>query len=125
MSLLGVDFGKRYIGLAISQGLLAEPLKTLENSKNVTAKIGDIIREYDCERIVIGLPEGILEREVQEFGRHLEKQFKVPVSFVSEIYTTKEAQGKLLKTTRQKKRRRVIHAAAAALILESYIRNDD
>ena len=60
MRYLGIDFGLRRIGLAISEGSLASPWQVLEikNFKDGFEKISKIINDEKFEKIIIGLPEG-------------------------------------------------------------------
>lgn len=122
MVVLGIDFGKRHLGLALSQGFLGEPLLVIDNSKDVFKKLDHLSQKHGVEKIVLGLPEGVLEREVRNFSKELKKRLKLPVVHVSEVYTSREAQEKLIATGAKRKHRRdMIHAAAAALILESFL----
>lgn len=123
MTILGIDFGRRYIGLAVSSGLIPEPLKVIVNKKGVFETIKKVVERYGVEKIILGLPEGILQKEIYRFGKELNSRLKLPVSYVSEVYTTKEAQEKSIEQGKKRKKRKVkSHALAAALILESYLR---
>lgn len=123
MTILGIDFGRRYIGLALSHGLIPEPLEVIVNKKGVFEKIEKVAELYGVEKIVLGLPEGILEEEIYGFGREISRRLKLPVSYVSEVYTTREAQEKLIEQgKKRRKRKRKSHAFSAALILESFLR---
>ena len=122
MAILGVDFGERYLGLALSQGELGEPLGVIYNTKDVFVKIKDLVKRHDVEKVVLGLPEGVLKDKAISFGGELSKRLELPIFYVSEVYTSREAQDKLIaaKTTKKKRHQRV-HAAAAALILEAFL----
>lgn len=123
MTILGIDFGRRYIGLAVSYGLIPEPLEVTVNKKGVFKKIEEVAKLYGIEKIVLGLPEGILEKEIYGFGQELAKRLKLPVFYVSEVYSTREAQQKLIEQgKRRRKRKAKSHAFSAALILESFLR---
>ena len=56
--ILGVDFGRARIGIAVSDelGLLAHPVKTIPAARDAAKRIGEIVREKNVERVVIGLP---------------------------------------------------------------------
>ena len=56
--ILGVDFGRARIGIAVSDelGLLAHPVKTIPGSRDAAKQIAEIVREKNVERVVIGLP---------------------------------------------------------------------
>ncbi|MBI4100565.1 Holliday junction resolvase RuvX [Candidatus Microgenomates bacterium] len=121
MNILGVDYGERKIGLAISSGFLATPLGIEENTKNIGEKIKIICQREQIGKIVIGLSEGKMAIRQKEFGQKLTKACEIPVEFWDETLTSKEALRKMIEAgVRQKKRRRE-DAAAAALILQSFL----
>lgn len=130
MRILGLDYGEKYIGLAISDELdiLASAFITLENkSKNfVCQKIKKICKEKNISRIVIGLPvsfSGEEERQakkVREFGEFLKKEINIPIVFEDERLTSVMAD-KFLKGTKVKKKKIKEHKLAAQIILQDYL----
>ena len=138
---LGVDYGRKHLGLAISDGILAEPLRMSNAKCQMTnqcqmsnAKYGKnewtkatvrIIERIKPEEIVIGVSEGEMAKETREFGRLIKKETKLPVIFWDETLTTQEAVRKMVEGGVAKERRKKMdHAAAAALILQSYLDQD-
>jgi len=122
MAILGIDFGQRKIGLALSEGFFAEPYGVLKNDRNFFGKLKTICKNEEIKKIVIGLPEGENRSKVKKFAEEVERKIKVPVFLTSEVMSTKEAQEKLIQSGRTKKsRRQLIDAASAAVILESYL----
>jgi len=135
MRVLGIDFGERRIGLALSDptGTLASPLPTLKRRAGkrppLTTLIG-IIEDHEVEVVVLGLPltlEGddsdwtLLVREV---GAALSDRTGLPVHFVDERFTSVRAEKAirslgLPKNKREQKER--VDAAAAVLILQSWL----
>lgn len=120
MKILAIDYGKKWIGLAISdeERKWAFPYKVLKNDKNLFRYLAEIAKNEDIYKIVIGLP---LNKEIQatdqtskieNWAQKLIKQVEIPIDFENEIFTTKmaKAMGKGNE-----------HARAAALILESYL----
>ena len=70
MRLLGLDYGEKYVGVAVSDpsGILASPLESVyrkeENKLRKTyARIEEIVREYGVEKIIVGLPKNMNNTE--------------------------------------------------------------
>ena len=105
MRSLGIDFGERRIGLAISdpEGRLAVPLTTLErrNDRSAVREIAEIARREGIGRLVLGEPIGLdgqrgeAAERVRRFGDRLAGITGLPVRLVNESLTTVEAQNRL------------------------------
>lgn len=122
MRLLGIDYGLKKVGLAISEGLLAEPLLVLTNKLSVINKISNVCQEQRVEKIIVGLPEGEIAKQVEGFGQKVVKLTGLPVEYQDESLTSKEAIVKMIEAGKKRKdRRRFEDAIAAAIILQSYI----
>lgn len=122
MKILGIDYGLRKIGLAISEGELAEPLSVVSNKQSVTNKISKICQKQKVEKIIIGLPEGEIVEKVKEFGQKVADLTGLPVIYQDESLTSKEAVVKMIEAGKKREdRQRVEDAIAAAIILQSYI----
>lgn len=130
MRLLGIDYGEKKIGLAISDetAKFAFPYEVLGNisAKRVLNAVKKIIDKEKITRIILsqsldfkGEPNPIMKR-IENFKILLEKNFKIPVEYENETLTTKQAErasndnGCRLKNDK-------VHASAAALILQSYL----
>lgn len=132
MRILGVDYGERRIGIAISDelGMTAQGLTTVQR-KNRAAdldQLADVIHRYEVERIVVGYPlrldgsEGIQCEKINRFIRRLERRFALPVIRRDEMLSTKEAEEILRETgVRQEKRRAMVDRLAACIILQRYL----
>jgi len=135
MRTLAIDFGKRRIGLALSDagGKLATPYEVLQITSNSQAleKIAKVIAAEGVERIVIGLPlnmdgtRGRAANEATEFGRLLASRAGVKTIFVDERLSTFQAEQDLLdarregqKLTRKSKKLRLDALAAAGFLQE-------
>jgi putative Holliday junction resolvase len=132
---LGVDYGLRRIGLALSDptGTIASPLETLvrrAGKRPPITKLETIARERDVEHLVVGLPlsrdgnETPWCAEVRSVGKRLAARLSLEVSFVDERMTSVRAERTvralgLPKRKREDKRR--IDAAAAQLILQAWL----
>ncbi len=132
MRTLGLDLGKRRIGVAVSDplGLVARPVETVQAvSLNVDVeKITAIAHEMEAELIVVGDPihmsgdAGIMSGRVRKFGDMLAHVSGLPVEYCDERLTTVEAQRILHDSgVPPKKVRKQIDAVAAAVILQSYL----
>jgi putative holliday junction resolvase len=129
---LGLDIGKRRIGVAVSDplGMVARPVQTVQSvSLNVdVARIAGIARELEAELIVIGDPihmsgdPSTMSGRARKFGEQLAQLSGLPVVYCDERLTTVEAQRILQDSGVQpKKARQQIDAVAAAVILQSYL----
>jgi len=122
MIILGIDYGKKRVGLAIAESPLARPLSIWTNEKDLVEKLTCFCREQKIEKIVIGLPEGSLRQEIASFGQKLAKLSSLPMEFESECLTTKEAIDRMIAVgKRQKYRQEKEDAFAAALILQNFL----
>jgi putative Holliday junction resolvase len=131
MRTMALDFGKRRIGVAVTDptGVLAQPLETIHwssaDADTHLRRIAEIVAQYDVGRIVVGLPlhlDGRHGREADEaraFGEAVARRTKVAVEFLDERWTTLEAK-RLLRETGSRKRERV-DPIAAAILLRTYI----
>ncbi len=130
--ILGIDFGKRRIGIAVSDplGIIARGVTTLANSPGVIGRIGEIAREHEVETIIIGMPytlagaKGQSAEEVESFIVLLRAAFDGEIIAWDERFSSHTAHETLLKMgvkrkARQEKER--IDEMAAAIILQGYL----
>lgn len=122
MRLLGLDFGLKKVGVALFLDDWPKPLAVWSNDQQLFSQINKIAMAEGIEKIVVGLPEGAMEKEVRSFGQKLAQTLDLPVEFSSECLTTDDAIDKMLKSGRKRRyRRKMEDAVAAALILENYL----
>jgi putative Holliday junction resolvase len=135
MRVLGVDFGEKRIGLAVSDptGKIATPLETVQRragKRPPLAEIERIGKSLGVEHVVVGLPldlrgeENDWCREVRDVGRKIGERLGVSVSFVDERLSSVRAEravrdSGLKKIERERKER--VDAAAAQLILQAWL----
>jgi putative Holliday junction resolvase len=138
--LLGIDYGLRRIGLAVSDatGMLARPLQTLERGDGrsdadsvdaVLAVIEDMTVSGDAVAgIVVGLPRRLdgspndQTAAVERFADRLRSATTLPVHLQDERLTSKEAESRLAIRERDwRKRKARLDAAAAAVVLQDYL----
>ena len=128
--ILGIDFGRARIGLAISDELrlLAHPLETLPGNKDTAKKIAELIRERKIDKIVVGVPRhmsgeiGEAAKEALEFANKLRAQVPCPVETWDERLTTVAAERALRGAGKKsRKTRNIIDQVAAQMILQGYL----
>ena len=138
MRALGIDYGERRIGLALSDatGLLASPWKRLPNDGNAIAaarKLAEEIRVLQADEsglgaVVLGLPRRLSGEateqtaKVQLLARELGTRVDVPIVLQDERLTSHEAEELLAQRERDWRRRKdQLDAMAAALILQDFL----
>jgi putative Holliday junction resolvase len=132
LRILGIDYGKRRLGLALSDplGLTAQGLETIEykGSEEDWERLSRLIRENGVEEIVVGLPrrmDASLGKEAQEvlrFVEDLKTRVKLPVHLIDERLTTAMAH-KIMKEggLSRKERTKRADTLAAQTILQIYL----
>lgn len=128
MRTLGIDFGEKRIGLAISDdaGRVAVPMETFERQTDRRAvyRIAALAREEEVKHLVLGEPRGLEDgllgpaaERIRRFGAKLAKASRLPVTYVDESLTTVEAEHRLLEAGRDPRDRKELLDAVAAQIL--------
>lgn len=133
MRTLAIDYGEARIGIAISDptGLLAQPLETIATQSGdatALARIAEIVKTQDVAQIVIGLPlhmsgrSGPEVERTRSFGGRVKKLTGVPVEYLDERWTSREAERMLddAGVSRKKQRGRV-DPIAASLLLRTWL----
>jgi putative Holliday junction resolvase len=129
---LGVDYGTRRIGLAVSdsEARIAFPEGTLERrgTRRDLEAICKLVAERGVAGIVVGLPlhmdarRGPEAEAAETFARALGEATGLPVELLDERWTTLEAERALRESGRKgKKRRAVVDAVAATLLLRTWL----
>ena len=129
---LGIDFGKVRLGLAISDelGFMSHPLETLRmrDANEVTKRIGEIVREKDVQRVVVGLPrnmdgsQGSSAEEALAFAAKLRGHLTCDVVTWDERLTTVSANRALREAGRSTRETRgYVDQVAAQMILQGYL----
>ncbi len=115
MKYLGVDYGLKRIGLSISEGELASPWQIVD-----AQKFSEIIKRISFEKMIVGLPEGKMGKNVVRFVNTLKKQGFM-VETADETLSSKKAMDAMIGQKVGQKRRRSNDATAAAIILQNYL----
>lgn len=129
---LAIDYGRRRIGLALSDslGLTAQPLETLArtNRRGDLRRLGEIVRRHEVRRIVVGHPLNLdgtsseMAAEAAQFAARIEAQLRLPVELVDERLSSWEAEQMLAERAFSGKRRGGdVDHLAAAVILRDYL----
>ena len=132
MIILGIDYGDARIGIAVSDimGWTAQGVGTVYNKgwSKLSVELDKIIKEYNPEKIVIGLPKnmdgtlGFRADATYEFAENLKTIYDGEIIFRDERLTTVGATRFLNETnTRGKSRKGIIDTVSACLILEGYL----
>jgi putative Holliday junction resolvase len=138
MRALGVDYGQRRIGLALSDasGMLARPWKTIPRIGNPSQVARALAQEVDSLAatdeavtvIVLGLPRrlnGMANEQtarVEALAEQLRKTVATPLVLQDERLSSREADQLLARNERDWRRRKAqLDAMAAAVILQDYL----
>lgn len=135
MRIMGLDYGSKTVGVAISDplGITAQAVETIwrkdENKLRKTcARIEALIAEYEVESIVLGLPKhmnndvGERAQKALEFGEMLKRRTGLEVIMWDERLTTVEAERTLIENkVRREDRKQYIDKIAAVFILQGYL----
>ena len=135
MRILGLDYGSKTVGVAVSDplGLTAQKVETIwrkqENKLRQTlARIEELIAEYEVEKIVLGFPKnmnntvGERAEKALEFGEMLKKRTGLEVIMWDERLTTVEADRTLIAAgVRRENRKQYLDGIAAVFILQGYL----
>ncbi len=129
---LGIDYGTKRIGLAVSAGVnIASPLTMVQAVGNYDCQVGAVLEaaeEFDVDEFVLGLPlnmdgtEGDQAKVTRRFGDALARLSNKPVHYVDERLTTQAAEDVMRGGGLTNKKRKVrIDALAARALLQSYL----
>jgi putative holliday junction resolvase len=127
---LGIDFGRSRIGVAISDELrlLAHPLETIPAGKNAAKRIAEIVRERKIDHVVVGLPRnmdgtfGAAASEAQKFVQELRALVPREITTWDERLTTVAAHRALREAGKKTRATRgYVDQVAAQMILQGYL----
>ena len=135
MRIMGLDFGSKTVGVAVSDALLMtaqglEIIRRKEENKlrQTLARIEELIVEYEVEKIVLGKPkhmngtEGVRVELTEEFREKLERRTGLEVVLWDERLTTVAADKAMMEAgIRRENRKDYVDKIAATLILQGYL----
>ena len=137
MRIMGLDYGSKTVGVAISDELLLtaqakEIIRRKEENKlrKTLSRIEELIQEYEVEMIVLGLPlnmdqsESVRSALSEEFRDKLQRRTSLPVIMWDERLTTVEADAIMDEVGIKKAdRKQYVDMIAAQVILQDYLDN--
>lgn len=135
MRIMGLDFGSKTVGVAVSDplGLTAQGVEIIRRKsekklRQTLARIEELVDQYKVERIVLGLPKhmnndiGERAEKSLEFQKMLEKRTGLHVVMWDERLTTVEADRTMMETgIRRENRKEYVDMLAAVFILQGYL----
>ena len=135
MRIMGLDYGTKTVGVAISDVLkiTAQGIETIERKeenklRRTCARIEELIKEYDVEKIVLGFPKhmnndiGERAEKALDFGEMLKRRTGLEVVMWDERLTTVAAERTLIESkVRRENRKQYIDKIAAVFILQGYL----
>ena len=134
MRIMGLDFGSKTVGVAVSDSLLitAQGVEIIRREREdklrrTLARIEELILEYEAEEIVLGLPKnmnataGVRAELTEEFREKLERRTGLPVVMWDERLTTVADRAMMEAGIRREHRREYVDKIAAVLILQGYL----
>ena len=135
MRIMGLDYGSKTVGVAVSDplGLTAQGIEIVRRKsetklRQTLARIEEIAKEYGVEKIVLGFPKhmnndiGERAEKSLEFKEMLERRTGLPVVMWDERMTTVEADRTMMETgIRRENRKEYVDMIAAVLILQGYL----
>ena len=133
--IMGIDFGMKRIGIAISDSLkmFAIAHKTILNNSSTIAELEKIVKEKNVIKFILGIPNEERQRkdsktsiikDVKKFKESLEKKFGFEVELLDETYTSAIAQQQILESVNKKNKRQnkdLLDMYSAAIILQEYL----
>ena len=128
---LGIDYGSKKVGLALSDeaGTMGFPHKILSNTPRLLEELLALIEVEKVRVVVIGESRNLagednpIAQDAKELGTKIAERAGIPVHYESEVFTSIEA--RRMPESHEKSRKPKVHtavdASAAALILTSYL----
>ncbi len=135
MRIMGLDYGSKTVGVAISDALriTAQGIETIERKeenklRKTLARIEELVKEYEVDIIVLGFPKnmnntiGERAQKSLELKEMLERRTGLPVVMWDERLTTVEAERTLIEgNVRRENRKKYVDKIAAVFILQGYL----
>ena len=135
MRIIGLDYGTKTVGVAISDPLMItaqgiEIIRRKEENKlrKTLARIEELIEEYQVEEIVLGYPKNMNDtlgeraKRTEEFKEMLERRTGLPVTLWDERLSTVAAERAMMEAgLRREERKEHVDKLAAVLILQGYL----
>ncbi len=132
MKYLGIDYGTKKIGIAVSDdtGSLAFPVTTLKTGERTLGEIIELINKYEAEALVLGESNDLKGKpnpvmgDIEQFKKEISGLAQLPVHYEAEFFTSALAARQFAPQAKSRKdapSQEKLDAAAAALILQSFL----
>ena len=130
MKYLGIDFGTKRVGIAVSDssGSLARPVAVLKNTSSLISELENIVAKEGIDSIVIGSSEGNkVQNDINELVGQLTLTTFLPVELMNESFSSVEAHGRkgkeqmAARATKAPQKPSDLDARAAAVILQRHL----
>ena len=130
MKYIGIDFGTKRVGIALSDdsGTLARPSGVLKNTSSLLSELESMIAKEGVDSIVIGSSEGNkVQNDINELVGQLTLTTMLPVELMNESFSSVEAHGRkgkeqmAARATRAPQKPTDLDARAAAVILQRFL----
>jgi len=135
MKILGIDYGRRRIGIAVTDetGTCVYGRPTIDRKKvdNIFSVLSALISKESPNTLVFGVPLGpydeetVMSKEIREFAKVLSRTIsqEIAIHFIDESFTSSQAQEKLrFRKKKQRQNKDLLNRFAACHILESFQR---
>lgn len=122
MNYLGLDYGTKNIGLAVSILGIITPIPAIKNDDKVISNLEKIISDYKIDGLYVGVSEGEFAITTKAFVDKLRSMLQLNIETVEEAVSTIEAQYIYIKNKNKKKDyKKLIDSVAAAVILRRIV----
>lgn len=127
MRYLGVDYGLKKVGLALSEGQIASPFKVVDvtSLKDAVNKISSIIEKEQIDRVIVGVPEsGQSKNAVKKFLNEIKSKLKekeVSIIEADETLSSSEAVDLMVDLNTSRESRQKEDAYSASIILQNFL----
>ncbi len=122
MNYLGIDYGTKNIGLAVSILGIITPISAIKNDDHIIANLQKIISDYKIDGVYVGVSEGDFATITKTFVEKLHSVLQLNIETVEEAVSTIEAQQIYIKNKNKKKDyKKLIDSVAAAVILRRIV----
>lgn len=127
MRYLGIDYGLKKVGLALSEGQIASPLKVLDINSLTDGvnKVSHIIKSESVDRVVIGVPESGQSKNItKKFITELKSKFQdtqISIIEADETLSSSGAKDLMIDLNLSKESRKKEDAFSASIILQNFL----
>jgi len=122
MKYLAIDYGTKRIGLALSYGNIAEPLRIIPHDAAVFTTLVDLIAREGVDAIVLGISDREMAEKTRAFSHELSHHIDLPITFFDESFSSVAVHDKMIAShMKQSSRSQHIDHFAAAHFLQEYL----